>query len=105
MERVNASPPQRKVFREEIRSAIRDAIFEGELRPGDKIIETFWARELGVSQGPVREAIRDLEAQGLDETWLRESLQKAGLASYREAFLLTRDETGRVACVKKEGPA
>ena len=68
MERVNASPPQRKVFREEIRSAIRDAIFEGELRPGDKIIETFWARELGVSQGPVREAIRDLEAQGLVET-------------------------------------
>lgn len=68
MERVNASPPQRKVFRKEIRSAIRDAIFEGELRPGDKIIETFWARELGVSQGPVREAIRDLEAQGLVET-------------------------------------
>ena len=68
MERVNASPPQRKVFREEIRSAIREAIFAGELHPGDKIIETFWARELGVSQGPVREAIRDLEAQGLVET-------------------------------------
>ena len=68
MERVNALPPQRKVFREEIRSAIREAIFAGELHPGDKIIETFWARELGVSQGPVREAIRDLEAQGLVET-------------------------------------
>ena len=68
MERVNASPPQRKVFREEIRRAIREAIFAGELHPGDKIIETFWARELGVSQGPVREAIRDLEAQGLVET-------------------------------------
>lgn len=68
MERVNASPPQRKVFREEIRNAIREAIFAGELHPGDKIIETFWARELGVSQGPVREAIRDLEAQGLVET-------------------------------------
>ena len=48
---------------------------------------------------------RNLRAQGLDETWLRETLQKEGLASYREAFLLTRDETGRVACVKKEGPA
>lgn len=58
----------RKVFREEIRSAIREAIFAGELRPGDRIIETYWARELGVSQGPVREAIRDLEAQGLVET-------------------------------------
>ena len=60
--------PHRKVFREEIRTAIRDAIFTGTLKPGDRIIEIYWARELGVSQGPVREAIRDLEAQGLVET-------------------------------------
>lgn len=65
---IRSGLTHRKVFREEIRSAIRDAIFAGELRPGDRIIETFWARELGVSQGPVREAIRDLEAQGLVET-------------------------------------
>lgn len=58
----------RKVFREEIRNAIREAIFAGELKPGDRIIETYWAKELGVSQGPVREAIRDLEAMGLVET-------------------------------------
>ena len=58
----------RKVFREEIRNAIKDAIFSGELKPGDRIIETSWAKELGVSQGPVREAIRDLEALGLVET-------------------------------------
>ena len=58
----------RKVFREEIRNAIREAIFSGELNPGDRIIETYWAKELGVSQGPVREAIRDLEAVGLVET-------------------------------------
>ena len=68
MERVNQALPQRKVFREEIRGAIREAIFAGELKPGDRIIETFWAKELGVSQGPVREAIRDLAAQGLVET-------------------------------------
>lgn len=58
----------RKVFREEIRNTIREAIFRGELRPGDRIIETYWAKEMGVSQGPVREAIRDLEAMGLVET-------------------------------------
>lgn len=70
MERENSVPvlTHRKVFREEIRNAIRDAIFAGELRPGDRIIETFWAKKLGVSQGPVREAIRDLEALGLVET-------------------------------------
>lgn len=62
------APMQRKVFREEVRNAIRDAIFAGQLNPGDRIIETYWAKELGVSQGPVREAIRDLEALGLVET-------------------------------------
>ncbi|MCI9002543.1 MAG: DUF421 domain-containing protein [Oscillibacter sp.] len=47
---------------------------------------------------------RNLEAQGLDEAWLREALRKEGLSSHREAFLVTVDETGRVSCVKKEGP-
>lgn len=58
----------RQVFRQEIRNEIKEAIFSGTLKPGDKIIETYWAKELGVSQGPVREAIRDLEALGLVET-------------------------------------
>ncbi len=62
------SVSHRQVFREEIRNAIREAIFSGMLNPGDRIIETYWAKELGVSQGPVREAIRDLEAMGLVET-------------------------------------
>ena len=69
MPREAAAPvSRRQVFREEIRNAIREAIFAGELKPGDRIIETYWAKELGVSQGPVREAIRDLEAMGLVET-------------------------------------
>ena len=65
MERRAAALPQRKVFREEVLNAIRDAIFAGELNPGDKIIETFWAKELGVSQAPVREALLQLEGMGL----------------------------------------
>lgn len=46
---------------------------------------------------------RNLEARGLDGAWLREALRKEGLTSHREAFLLTVDERGSVACVKKEG--
>ncbi len=68
MDKEAMGTSHRKVFREEIRNAIREAIFSGELNPGDRIIETYWAKELGVSQGPVREAIRDLEALGLVET-------------------------------------
>nr|WP_325212453.1 YetF domain-containing protein [uncultured Oscillibacter sp.] len=46
---------------------------------------------------------RNLEARGLDEAWLREALGREGLSSHREAFLLTVDERGKVACVRKEG--
>lgn len=46
---------------------------------------------------------RNLEARNLDDAWLRETLRKEGLRSYREAFFLAVDEAGRVTCVKKEG--
>lgn len=58
---------KRPLYREEIRNSIKKAIMSGELKPGDRIIETRWAKELGVSQSPVREAIRELEMTGLVE--------------------------------------
>lgn len=59
--------PQRRVFREDVRNVIREAIFSNELQPGERILEAHWSNRLGVSQGPVREALRDLEALGLVE--------------------------------------
>jgi DNA-binding GntR family transcriptional regulator len=46
---------------------ILQLILEGELQPGDRLVETRLARELGVSQSPVREAIRDLAGVGFIE--------------------------------------
>jgi len=43
------------------------AIFTGRYEPGARIVETQVARELGVSQSPVREALRDLAALGVVE--------------------------------------
>lgn len=64
----NVHPIKRKtLYREEIKEALRNAIFSGKLKPGDRIVETRWAKELGVSQSPVREAIRELEIIGLVE--------------------------------------
>ncbi len=37
----------------------------GQLRPGDRLLETELAQRLGISRTPVREAIRQLEAEGL----------------------------------------
>ncbi|WP_424985122.1 GntR family transcriptional regulator [Microbulbifer sp. S227A] len=42
-----------------------DEIRDGELLPGDRLRETELAERLGVSRTPVREAIRQLEADGL----------------------------------------
>lgn len=47
---------------------------------------------------------RNLDARGLDDKWLKKALQREGLASPGEAFLLTLDEAGKVCCVRKEGP-
>ena len=46
---------------------IQDKILFGEYEDGERIVETKIAREFNVSQSPVREALRELEAMGLVE--------------------------------------
>jgi DNA-binding GntR family transcriptional regulator len=55
---------RRRVFREEIREQLIDDILGGRLPPGTRIVETRLARRFGVSQAPVREALRDLALFG-----------------------------------------
>ena len=50
---------------EEIVVSIRNKIFSGELMPGTRLIEQDIAREFGTSRGPVREALKELEHEGL----------------------------------------
>jgi DNA-binding GntR family transcriptional regulator len=45
--------------------ALRAAIVEGRLRPGDRLKEVELAEQLGISRAPVREALRQLEHEGL----------------------------------------
>ena len=44
---------------------LTQAIIQGQLQPGAKVVEAGIARELGISRAPVREAARLLEQQGL----------------------------------------
>src|SRR5436190_3117591 len=53
-----------KLF-ETVAEQLREAIIAGELRPGDKLLETELADEFGVSRGPIREALRELSREGL----------------------------------------
>lgn len=58
-------PVERNVLSAQVKDRILQQILEGELAPGSRIVETRIARELGTSQAPVREALRDLATLGL----------------------------------------
>ena len=51
----------RRMLRDQIRDVIVARIFDGVYGPGDRIVEIRVAEEFGVSQAPVREALRELE--------------------------------------------
>ena len=53
---------------DQISEFLVDGISAGRWEPGERIVERRIATELGVSQGPVREALRRLEAKRLIET-------------------------------------
>jgi DNA-binding GntR family transcriptional regulator len=50
-----------------VADALREAIVTGRLKPGERIKEMPLARQLDVSRGPIREALRLLEHDGLLE--------------------------------------
>jgi DNA-binding GntR family transcriptional regulator len=51
----------RVVLREQVKELILERILDGTYEPGERLVETRIAAELGTSQAPVREALRDLE--------------------------------------------
>jgi DNA-binding GntR family transcriptional regulator len=67
----------RRVLREQIKELLLERILAHRYAPGDRLVETRIAQELGVSQAPVREALRELETLRFVEsapfrgTWVR----------------------------------
>ncbi len=51
--------------REQVAEIIRESILKGVFKPGERIKELDIAEQLGVSRGPIREALRQLEEEGL----------------------------------------
>ena len=65
-QRVAALPrAERRSLPVQVREAIEQQILVGALREGDQIVEYQVARQMGISQTPVREALRTLERDGL----------------------------------------
>ena len=51
-------------LRDVVSDVLRQAIKDGVLKPGERLMEIRLAEELGVSRTPIREAIRKLEQEG-----------------------------------------
>jgi DNA-binding GntR family transcriptional regulator len=60
-------PIDNRPLRERITDFLREAIVSGELHPGQPLIETELAAQLGVSRAPLREAMQVLVQDGLVE--------------------------------------
>jgi DNA-binding GntR family transcriptional regulator len=65
---ASLGPIEQTPLRVQIAERLRSAIVTGKLRPGAALVETALAEQLNVSRAPIREAIQDLENDGLVET-------------------------------------
>lgn len=61
----NFHPIDSSSLREQIERQVRSAILNGSFRPGEHLVETTIAEQLGVSRAPVREALSALEREGV----------------------------------------
>lgn len=80
---VSATPPDARLsrdgtFSQRTEAVLRDMIIDGRLVPGERLNEVSLAAALGISRGPLREAIQRLSSEGL----LR-------VVSHRGAFVRT----------------
>jgi len=69
-----------KPLREIVFESLREAIIQGRLKPGERLMEIQLAEEMGVSRTPVREAIRKLELEGFVVMVPRKGAYVAGIS-------------------------
>jgi DNA-binding GntR family transcriptional regulator len=94
MEPVQAQPLVGTIVRR-----LESAIFEGDLAPGTKLSEQALARALGVSRGPLREAISRLEGRKLIERTPNIGARVAELSlSDLADLLVAREALEGIAC-------
>jgi DNA-binding GntR family transcriptional regulator len=65
MAKIKLSGLNRSSLSEQVREEVLRRILDGQLKPGERIVETRLAQEMGTSQAPIREALRSLEALGV----------------------------------------
>ena len=81
-----------RVLTDHVVERLEQLILGGRYQPGEKLREQVLAAELGVSRGPLREAIRTLEGRRLLERTPRAGVQVVGVSpSDLEQILVARE--------------
>jgi DNA-binding GntR family transcriptional regulator len=62
---LSLRPAKRRKLGQSVADSLREAIYTGALKPGEKLSEVKIAQELEVSRAPVRDALAELERDGL----------------------------------------
>jgi DNA-binding GntR family transcriptional regulator len=70
------------LLKENLAARLKEAIMDGRLQPGQRVVEGFWAREFGAAQASVREAINLLISDGF---LVKDSGRSARVVDYSEA--------------------
>jgi DNA-binding GntR family transcriptional regulator len=96
------------MLRDQIKEVLLARILEGEYAPGQRIVELQLANEFGVSQAPVREALRELEALRLivSEPHRGARVREVTARELAEVYPVRaalEEEAGRAAAVRLGG--
>lgn len=77
-----------KSMREQVYEKMKEMIFSGEIKQGERIVEVEFAERFNVSRTPLREAIRMLELEGLleDNVGVGVSVKKIGMSDIQEVY-------------------
>jgi DNA-binding GntR family transcriptional regulator len=68
------TPVHAATLKESIVGVLVDAVTSGKLKPGDRLNESELSRQLAVSRAPIREALQQLQEQGLVENHPRRGM-------------------------------
>lgn len=92
----------RRALRHDVRDGLVRSIIAEEYQPGDRLVEMHIAKTYGTSQGPVREALRELEMLGFVRsephrgTYVRDPWQR-GMAELYELRAALEEHATRMA--------
>lgn len=88
--RLALEPGARMALRDHVRHTLRTAIISGAFAPGERLNERALADEFDVSTTPLKEALRQLEGEGLVEVLPRRGVVVRYDAAFAEEMILAR---------------